>query len=308
MINTIFNNKAENILPQLPNDSIDMVLTDPPYFLCKMDDNWSPELVNNKKFQGKIKSLPAGMSFDRQQGKNLYDWYYKISLEIFRILKPGGFFFSFSSPRLYHRLASAMDDAGFEIRDMFSWLYTSSQVKAMSMNNFIKNLKITEKEKDILKNKLEGLKTPQVKSCFEPIAMGQKPKKDSYLNNYLLYDVGLINTNIKQGKNNNYFISNVISTEPINEIIDNFFLVAKPDKKEKGEGNTHKTVKPLLLCEFLITIFTKENAIILDPFAGSGTTLLAAKNNNRNYIGIEINEEYVNIIKNRLQISKEDAE
>ncbi len=308
MINTIFNDKAENILPQLLDNSVDMVLTDPPYFLCKMDNNWNTELVNNKKFQGQVKSLPSRMYFDRQQGKDLYNWYYKISLEIFRTLKPGGFFFSFSSPRLYHKLASAMDDAGFEIRDMFSWLYTSNQMKAMSMNNFINKSKITEEEKAILKNKLEGLKTPQVKSCFEPIAMGQKPKENSYLNNYLLYNVGLIDTNIKQGKDNNYFISNVISTELINEIIDKFFLIAKPDKKEKGEKNTHKTVKPLLLCELLIIIFTRENATILDPFAGSGTTLLAAKNNNRNYIGIEINQEYVDIIKNRLQIPKENAE
>lgn len=278
-----------------------MVLTDPPYFLYNMDNDWNLETVNSEKNKKLITSLPAGMKFDRQQGKDLYDWYLQISLEIFRILKPGAFFFSFSSPRLYHRLTSAVDDAGFEIRDMFMWLYTKNQMKAMSINRSIESLKISEEEKQLLKKKLDGFKTPQVKSCFEPITMGQKPRKGNNLNNFLEYNVGLINTNIKQGRDENYFISNVISTDFICEAIDKFFLVEKPSKQEKGEKNIHKTVKPLQLCEFLITIFTNEGATILDPFAGSGTTLLAAKKNNRNYIGIEMNAEYVTIINDRLK-------
>ena len=68
----------------------------------------------------------------------------KISKEIFRILKPGGFFFSFASPRLYHRMTCAIDDAGFEIRDSFIWLYTQNQPKAMSLNHFVKRLDISE--------------------------------------------------------------------------------------------------------------------------------------------------------------------
>lgn len=117
---------ALDILPLIESNSIDVVLTDPPYFLDKLDNNWDHEEVSNQNNQYTIKSLPAGMKFDREQGKRFYSWYYTISKEIYRLLKPGGFFFSFSSPRLYHRMASAIDDAGFGIRDAFIWLYTGA--------------------------------------------------------------------------------------------------------------------------------------------------------------------------------------
>lgn len=91
------------------------------------------------------------MRFDREQGKHFYNWYFKIASAILRVLKPGGFFFSFSSPRLYHRMASAVDDAGFEIRDCFLWLYTQNQAKAMGMNHFVDKLDISQKRKVELK-------------------------------------------------------------------------------------------------------------------------------------------------------------
>jgi site-specific DNA-methyltransferase (adenine-specific) len=71
--------------------------------------------------------------------------------------------------------------------------------------------------------------------------------------------------------------------------------------KEKGRvGNIHSTVKPLKLMEYLIKLVTPPNGIILDPFAGSGTTLLTAKNLGFNYIGFEKEEEYMEIINKRL--------
>lgn len=299
--NVIYNDDAQNILAQLDNNSIDMVLTDPPYFLDKLDNKWDTNNVNSKKNQKVITSLPAGMRFNREQGVQLYNWYKRISIEIFRILKPGGFFFSFSSPRLYHRVASAVDDAGFEIRDMFIWLYTRNQMKAMSLHHFVDKMKKSDKEKKIIKSQIDKLKTPQVKSCFEPIVMAQKPTDGTYLNNFLYYQTGLINTDVKQGIDSNYCVANVMSNDYIDETIDKFFLVEKPNKKEKGKNNTHKTVKPLAICSFIINVFSTDNAIVLDPFSGSGTTLLAAKQNNRRYIGIEINKEYVDIIKSRLE-------
>ena len=61
------------------------------------------------------------------------------------------------------------------------------------------------------------------------------------------------------------------------------------------------TVKPVKLIEHLIKIFSKENSLILDPFVGSGTTLLACKNTNRKCIGIEINTEYYKIACSRMK-------
>ncbi len=300
LINKIILGDSLKILSTIKDNSIDVVLTDPPYFLDKLDNNWEYEKVENTKNQHTIKSLPAGMKFDRKQGQEFYKWYLIVSQQIYRILKPGGFFFSFSSPRLYHRMVSAVDDAGLEIRDCFLWLYTQNQAKAMGINHFIDKMKISEKEKAKLKKKFEGWKTPQLKSCFEPIVMSQKPTDGTYLNNMIKNEIGLMNTNIKVG--DNMFPSNVLTIDNINEIIDKAFLVSKPTKKEKGNFNNHKTVKPLEICEHIIklTAFYK-NAVILDPFVGSGTTAVAAKKLGLNYIGIDANPEYVKIAEKRLK-------
>jgi len=69
-------------------------------------------------------------------------------------------------------------------------------------------------------------------------------------------------------------------------------------------SNLHPTQKPLALMEYLIRTYTNEGDTILDPFAGSGTTLLAAKRLNRKAIGIEISEDYCNIIVKRLEENK----
>ena len=143
------------------------------------------------------------MKFNKEQGKEFYSWYLKISEKFLRILKPGGFFFSFSSPRLYHRMTCAIDDAGFEIRDCFMWLYTQNQPKAMSLHHFINKMDKSKKEKEKLNKYFKGWKTPQVKSCYEPIAMAQKPLEGTYLENSVKYNVSLINTNVRQGLHEN---------------------------------------------------------------------------------------------------------
>lgn len=299
MINRIIIGDSQKILENIEDNTIDLVLTDPPYFLDKMDNNWDHKIVSNKRNLYTVKSLPAGMRFDREQGKRFYTWYLEISKKLYRVIKPGGFFFSFSSPRLYHRMASAVDDAGFLIRDCFIWLYTQNQPKAMSLNHFIDKLACDEKTKIQLKEKLNGWKTPQIKSCFEPIVMAQKKYGGTFLNNMLKYNVGLLNTNVRIGQN--MFPSNVATTQEIDEIMDKCFLLNKPTKEEKAEFNIHKTVKPLAICEYIIKLTTfSEDATVLDPFVGSGTTAVAAKKLGRKFIGIDTNLEYVEIALKRL--------
>lgn len=69
--------------------------------------------------------------------------------------------------------------------------------------------------------------------------------------------------------------------------------------------NNHPTVKPIALMEYLIKMITPKGGIVLDPFAGSGSTLVAAKQNGYKYIGIELTEEYIPIIEARLEAVKE---
>ncbi|HOT88768.1 MAG TPA: site-specific DNA-methyltransferase, partial [Bacteroidales bacterium] len=122
----------------------------------------------------------------------------------------------------------------------------------------------------------------------------------TYLNNILKHEIGLFNTNVRIG--DNMYPANVFTIDNINELIDKVFLLPKPTKKEKGEYNIHKTVKPLAICEYLIklSVFSK-NAIVLDPFVGSGTTAVAAKKLGINYIGIDANEKYVKISEKRIR-------
>jgi len=295
MIN-IINENFFNGIKTLNDNSIDMVLTDPPYFLDSLDEKWNLKELKKRKSEGVIKNLPKGMKFDKKQSYKFQKFYLDVSREIFRVLKPGGLFLSFSSPRLYHRMAVSVEDSGFEIRDMIGWIYTQSQAKAFSQNHFIDKMKISDDEKHKLKEKVSGLKTLQLKPAIEPICMAQKPKEGkTMLTNFIKYNVGFLNSEEKQGINNDKFPSNIITTDEISDEYDSVFLVKKPDKKEKGNFNIHISVKPVNLCEHLIKLFTKEGSIVMDPFLGSGTTAVACKNTNRNFIGYEMIKEYYNV-------------
>ena len=134
------------------------------------------------------------------------------------------------------------------------------------------------------------------------MCLAVKPIEGRYIDNFSKYGTGLMNTSdeTKTGYNN-IFPSNIITTDNIEESIDNIFLVSKPNKKEKKEYNTHLSVKPISLISHLIKLFTKEQAIILDPFIGSGTTAIACIESNRNYIGYDINKEYIDITERRIK-------
>jgi len=80
-----------------------------------------------------------------------------------------------------------------------------------------------------------------------------------------------------------------------------FFYCAKSSKKERGKDNIHPTVKPIKLMEYLITLITPPEGIVLDPFTGSGTTPIAAVNKGFSYVGFEMNEEYCRIAEARIK-------
>lgn len=298
---SIFNIDCMEGIKLIPDNSIDCIITDPPYFIDKLTNTWNSEEIKNDKKNSHIKHLPKGMKFDKKQVKELYDYYFKLSTILFEKLKPGGYFLSFSSPRLYHSIAMACELAGFEIRDMINWTYTQSMPKGMSVNHIIDKMKISDEEKLSLKEIYKDFKTPQIKSCFEPICVAMKPiGKLTFIKNELQFKTGLLDFSQKVGINNDHVPSNIITTEEYNEIYDKNFLVSKPNKEQKKENN-HPTVKPLELIDHLVKLFSKEGALVLDPFLGSGTTALSCKNNNRRYLGYEINKEYFEICKSRLQ-------
>lgn len=83
------------------------------------------------------------------------------------------------------------------------------------------------------------------------------------------------------------------------KVIHDFIETSLVSTKEKKWGK-HPTQKPEKLIEFFVTILSDENDTVLDPFMGSGTTGIVSVKNNRNFIGIEINEEYYKISQKRI--------
>lgn len=271
-------------LKSIEDETIDLIATDPPYFIEGMGDDWDKEkLAGNRTKNTTIASLPGGMKFDPEQGKKVQEFSNKVGQEYFRILKPGGFMISFSQARLYHRMTVGFEDCGFEIRDMLGWTY-EGQAKAFTQDHFIDKMKITDAEKEALKKNLGGRKTPQLKPMIEPMCLGQKPKEGTYIENWVKYGVGLIDVSMTW---NDKFPGNLMACP-------------KPSKEEKGSKNEHLTVKPVKLMEHLIKIFSKEGDLVLDPFLGSGTTAVAALANSRRIVGFEISSEYFETIKERV--------
>ncbi len=286
-VNQVYTGDALELLDQLEPSSIDLVLTDPPYFLDKLDDRWDPAEVHKTTKSQVVKHLPAGMRFDPEQGRKLQRWYASVGEKVYRALKPGGFYLSFSSPRLAHRMAVAVEDAGFHVRDVFIWLYKEGRAKGFSLAHF------AQKKGQALPKEW---RTPQVRGNYEPIIVAQKPPEGTLLDNFLERGVGLFDFSARVA--NGLTPSNVLQVEEI-EGLPPIFLVPKPSRVER-EGNDHPTVKPVQLLRHLIRLTTREGAVVLDPFIGSGSTAVAALLERRAFIGFEIHEGYAQIARARI--------
>ena len=84
----IIHNNCLVELQKMEDNSIDCVITDPPYFIDKLDNNWSSTDVNKDVKNSHIKHLPKGMKFDKNQVKKLYDYYLELSKILFQKMKP----------------------------------------------------------------------------------------------------------------------------------------------------------------------------------------------------------------------------
>lgn len=282
----IFNEDCRKAIKSIEDNSIDLIVTDPPYFIDGMDNNWNDVSLHNKaKKASVVGGLPVGMKFDRKQGENLQKFLTPLAEDFIRILKPGGFCVVFSQGRLYHRTAMSLDLAGFEIRDLLGWKY-EGQAKAFSQDHFIKRDKtMSNEEKDILINEMTGWKTPQLKPQIEPMVLAQKPRDGTFVENWKKYKLGLINTNESlDGK----FPGNIME------------ISKKTRNKEKSEKIDHMTIKPVCLISHIIKLLTNEGQTVLDPFLGSGSHGVAAIQNKRNFIGFEIEKRYFEIAQKRL--------
>ena len=396
-----------DILPELQSNSVDSIVCDPPYELGFMGKSWDS----------------SGIAYSVE----LWE-------QCLRVLKPGGHLLAFGGTRTWHRLAVAIEDAGFEIRDNIAWLYGSGFPKSHNISIAIdkqsgamghrgkrfENSGLRRQGKDVPDpigieahkpvtdeaKQWDGWGTA-LKPAHEPIVVARKPLIGTVAQNVLKYGVGGLNidaTRIGTGEGvvtfdrtarttegNTYdlgtvtgmrnsdqgrFPANIILDETTAELLDEqtatlkgatgrtirtkgapftphgtstgelipspvygdsggasrFFYVSKASKRDRNEGldelpdqmltgrdegqddrqvpyktrsnpvkNTHPTVKPTALMQYLIRLVTPEGGVVLDPFAGSGSTGKAAILEGKRFIGIELTAEYLPIIEGRLK-------
>ncbi len=136
-------------MPNLPAECVDSIVTDPPYGLEFMGKEWDKLGATIEDYSSEINSfseqrkgsLPFGGSGQRvrygKDARSMESWHLKWATAAFRLLKPGGHMLVFGGTRTYHRLACAVEDAGFEIRDSIHWLYGSGFPKSLDVSKAI---------------------------------------------------------------------------------------------------------------------------------------------------------------------------
>ena len=326
---------------------VDAVVTDPPYHLQSIVDRFGKtSLSDNTKTSERARGRSDGyarMSAGGFMGQEWDGGDIAFRAETWRLawelLKPGGHILSFSASRNYHRMAVAIEDAGFEIRDQMMWLYGSGFPKSHNIGKNVdktlgnvgkvvgekklwganasggrgnqnkNNYQSTEigavKYEEIREvcNEWEGWGTA-LKPAHEPIAVGRKPISESTVaKNVLKHRTGAINIDASRIES----VEDVEGRFPANIMHDGlhqdwarFFYCPKVSKKERGENNKHPTVKPQELMKYLVRLVTPKGGTVLDPFMGSGSTGMAAKDLGFDFIGIEKSEEYFKICQERI--------
>jgi site-specific DNA-methyltransferase (adenine-specific) len=139
-------------MKQMAENSIDAIVTDPPYGLGFMGKEWDTfdksqfgkageEGENDLKVKKNFEILPR-----YGDSKDLYAFSLEWAREAIRVLKPGGHLLSFAGSRTYHRMACAIEDAGFEIRDQIMWIYGSGFPKSMNIGKSLDKMQGNERE------------------------------------------------------------------------------------------------------------------------------------------------------------------
>ena len=390
---------------------VDAIVTDPPYHLTSIVERFGKEdSAPAKDKDGAFKRQSVGFMGKEWDGGDIaFDpmtWSLCLGL-----LKPGGHLIAFSASRNYHRMAVAIENAGFEIRDQIMWLYGSGFPKSLNIgkavdkkqgneresmgmydprslqdganrteraigNQQVANYESSMVERTKGNSEWEGWGTA-LKPAHEPIVLARKPLSEkSIVDNVLKWGTGAINidgcriegdsdakTRVRKagsefGQNSGwndhknvdtiydpskgrypanlihdglqeewarYFYCPKTSTEERNRGLEGFSAKpiawgnqAKAELKRgnlnfaaDGDGtkhnkvamrlNTHPTVKPVELMKYLCRLVTPKGGTVLDPFMGSGSTGIAAKDEGFDFIGIEKEPEYYDIAEARIK-------
>jgi DNA modification methylase len=144
---TVHHGDSREVLKGFADASIDSVVCDPPYALVSIGkrfgaENAAPAKAGKSGAYARASAGFMGQKWDT--GETAFDPEFWV--EVLRVLKPGGHLIAFSGTRTYHRLACAIEDAGFEMRDMIAWLYGSGFPKSHDVSKGIDKAAGAERE------------------------------------------------------------------------------------------------------------------------------------------------------------------
>ncbi len=291
--NQIFIGDCREVMRTLPESSIAACITDPPYNYEFIGHKWNAAEVERRIDRVKdsktlVKNIPYGSGLAggvrnarwyervRQNILDYEQWCFEWATELFRVCKEGAIVAAFNSTRTMAHVQVALERAGFYARDCLVYRRSSGIPKGLNLQAKLQQKGVANHEE------WEGWHSC-LRNEWEAIVVVQKPLINNYVETLQKNGIGLFQAINEDGS----FQSNILENIP-------------RDKDE--QENVHCTVKPLALMEKLVSMFVPpdKNHIVLDPFAGSGTTLVAAKKLGCSYIGIEIVPEYVKIAERRL--------
>ncbi|NIH74439.1 site-specific DNA-methyltransferase (adenine-specific) [Ochrobactrum sp. P20RRXII] len=171
---SLYQADCRDVLRSMPDNSIDSIVTDPPYALVSIVKRFgkpgSAPAKGNEAYQRASAGF-MGKSWDTGEVAFSEEFW----RECLRVLKPGAHVVAFSGTRTYHRMAVAIEDAGFEIRDQLGWLYGSGFPKSHNQHD-----------------EWEGWGTA-LKPAWEPIALARKPLEGTVAANLAKWGVGALN-------------------------------------------------------------------------------------------------------------------
>lgn len=289
--NAVHQGNSLDLIKCVESASVHLILSDIPYGIGMEDWDVLHENTNSAYLGSSPAQKTAGAVFkkrgkpingwseaDRAIPKQYQEWCSQWATEWYRVLKPGANVFIFSGRRLSHRCTCAMEDAGFSLKDNIAWIRSRATHRAQRLSV------VYDRRGDTTSAQAwEGWRVGNLRPIFEPILWFTKPYKigTTLADNALKHGVGAYNEKafLRYVQESNNVIRCGLS---------------------KGEGGLHPTQKPVGLMQALIELTTREDQLVLDPFAGSGSTLVAAKNLARRYMGFEAVPEYVETCRRRL--------
>ena len=345
MLNELYLSECFEKIKTLPDNSVGSIVSDPPYLIDFMNKKWDNQEspVGKKEFWLEVKRVLKPGAHCAIFGHSRTHHRVMVAMEDagFEIRDTMMWLYGSGFPKS-HNIGKAIDKLEGNKREVVGNNPNHRETDALYKLGFQggKGSGIITKGN----SKWEGWGTA-LKPAYEPIIIARKPieKKLTVAKNVLKWGVGGINiegcrvgteqmpaittkteTTAIGWEKKGYttpaatgrFPANVMIDEESGKMLDEqskeasrFFYCPKVSKKERNVAgkNNHPTVKPIALMGYLIRLITPPGEICFDPFMGSGTTGMAAVLEERDFIGIEMNEDYLEIAKARIEWAKKEA-